>query len=149
MHASAILQAYLDEVGRTVMTDDWNGYNQCVDLPCHIITDNENKIVATTEDLRAGFDMFCSNLHAQRVTDYIRLVDSAQQQDPGLIRGRYITHMIAGSQRLMPPFMSEITLRLVGNRWRAVLVNTALANSRWPLIRLEINPDTPIEGSQE
>lgn len=149
MHARTILKTYLDEVGQALMTDDWDTFRSAICLPCHIISRDEAKVVATTEDLKAGFDMFRDNLRAQRATDYIRLVDIAKQQTRDQISGRYVTHLIAGSHRLVPPFMSEITLRLIGNRWCAASVSTALANSRWPLMRLEIKPDTLLEGPPE
>ncbi len=149
MHASAILQAYLDEVGRAVMADDWDGYRQCIDLPCHIISTHDSKVVSTVEDLKAGFVQFRDTLRAQRVTDYVRLVEAAAQLDRDLISGLYVSHLIAGSQRLIPPFKSEITLRLVGNNWRTVSVTNTLANSRWPLVRLAVFPDTQSEGSSE
>lgn len=149
MHATDILQTYLDEVSRDVLADDWNSYRDGICLPCHIISHDESKVVTTVEDLKAGFDMFRDTLRAQRVTDYIRLVESAQQLDRTLIAGRYVTHLIAGSHRLMPPFWSDMTLRLVGNTWRAASVTNALANSRWPLVRLELNPGPNLEGSKE
>ena len=149
MHASAILQDYLDEVGRTVMADDWDAYRLCVDLPCQIISAHESKVVSTVEDLKIGFEEFRNTLRTQRVTDYVRLVETAVQMDRELISGRYVSHLIAGSHRLIHPFRSEITLRLIGNIWRAVSVTNTLANSRWPLMRLTNPLEKTSEGSSE
>lgn len=147
MDPADILQSYLDAVSIAVMTDDWDTYCAGICLPCHIISHNESKVVATVDDLKVGFDQFRDTLRIQRVTDYIRLVESATQLDQELISGRYVSHLICGSHRLMPPFRSEITLRLVENRWRAASVTNSLPNSRWPLMRLSVNPDTLPEGS--
>jgi hypothetical protein len=57
--------------------------------------------------------------------------------------------VISGSHRLIPPFRSDMTLRLVGNRWRVASLTNGLANSRWPLMRLELPTDTNPEGSKE
>jgi hypothetical protein len=149
MHATEILQNFLDQVGRAVLADDWDTYRDGICLPCHIISYDESKVVTTVEDLKAGFDIFRDTLRAQRVTDYIRLVEGAHQLDRSLISGRYVTHLIADSHRLLPPFWSEMTLRLVGNSWRAASVTNALANSRWPLVRLELKPESPPEGPRE
>ena len=149
MRTSMILQDYLDEVGRCVMVDDWDAYRLCVDLPCQILSTDETKVVSTVEDLKLGFEQFRDTLRAQRVTDYVRLVEDAVQLDRELISGRYVTHLIAGSHRLIHPFRSEITLRLIGNNWRAVSVTNTLANSRWPLMRLTTSPETTPEGSSE
>ena len=83
------------------------------------------------------------------MTDYVRLVENAVLLDRALISGQYVTHLIAGSHRLIHPFRSEITLRLIGNNWRAVSVTNTLANSRWPLMRLTTSPETTPEGSSE
>lgn len=150
MDARAILQSYLDEVSTAVLADDWESYCDAVSLPCHIISHDESKVVATVEDLKAGFDQFRDTLRSQRVTDYIRLVESATQLEPSLISGKYVSHLISNGHRLMPPFLSQITLRLEGNRWRAASVSNALAYSRWPLVRLALHPETdPNEGLKE
>lgn len=146
MDPAILLQTYLDQVSQAVMTDDWPAYCARIALPCHIVSHNENKLVTTVEDLRAGFDQFRDTLRMQRVTDYIRLVEAASQLDADLISGRYVSHLISGSHRLIPPFRSEITLRLAGTEWCAVSVTNSLPNSRWPLVRLELNPDDPSEG---
>lgn len=147
MDAHAILQSYLDEVSRAVLTDDWDTYRDSITLPCHIISHDESKVVATAEDLKSGFELFRDTLQIQKVTDYIRLVESAAQLDPDLISGKYVSHILASGHRVLPPFRSQMTLRLVGNRWRAASVSNALANSRWPLVRLALHPETdPKEG---
>lgn len=149
MDAADIVQTYLDEVSQAVMTDDWETYRAGVNLPLHLISHDETKVIATEDDLRDGWTHFRDMLRIRRVTDYIRLVESASRLDKSLISGRYVSHLIAGSHRLMPPFRSAITLRLVGNRWRAASITNSLVNSRWPLVRLEVNQDTIPEGSEE
>ena len=141
MDAPETLQAYLDEVSRSVLADDWETYRQCVALPCHIVSHDESKVVSTEDDLRAGFDQFRDTLRINRITDYVRLVDSATMLDRDLISGSYVSHLISHGQRIMPPFRSQMTLRLIGNRWRAAWVTNGLANSRWPLVRLLLHPD--------
>ena len=149
MDAAAILQSYLDEVSTAVLANDWDSYRDAISLPCHIVSHDESKVVATVAELQAGFDQFHATLRAQRVTDYIRLVDTASRLDHDLISGRYFSHVIANGHRLLPPFQSQMTLRLQGNRWRAASVTNALANSRWPLVRLALHPETdPKEGPE-
>ena len=144
--AAAILQSYLDEVTKAVLAGDWETYRDGVTLPCAVVSHNESKVVETEEDLRAGYDSFRATLLGQKVTDYIRLVEDASFLDRDLISGSYLTHILAGGHRILAPFKSIMVLRLVGNRWRAASVTNGLANSRWPLIRLEL-PET--EGRDE
>ena len=144
--AAAILQSYLDEVTKAVLAGDWETYRDGVTLPCAVVSHNESKVVETEDDLRAGYDSFRATLLGQKVTDYIRLVEDASFLDRDLISGSYLTHILAGGHRILAPFKSIMVLRLVGNRWRAASVTNGLANSRWPLIRLNL-PET--EGRDE
>ena len=149
MDATQILQAYLDEVAAAVMAEDWSTYRDCVCLPCRIVTHDEDMLIETDADLRAGFDVFCNTLQSRRITDYIRLVESASRLSSDLIEGSYATHLVSGGQRILPPFRSEMTFRLMGNRWRAVSVTNPLTKSRWPLVRLQLHPDEDLKGPQE
>lgn len=134
MQAATTLQTCLDDIAAAVMAGDFTAYRSRVAIPFHLVTHSESLSLTTEEDLRQGFDSFCALLRSQRVTDYIRLVDSAQMLDADLISGRFITHVIAGSMRLMDPFPSQITLRRVAGRWRAASITNALFKSRWPLL---------------
>ena len=96
-----------------------------------------------------GFDAYYAMLKHQRVTDYVRLAESAVDLDSGLISGRYTSHILAGSHRIIPPYRSSITLRLTGNRWRAVSISNSLANADWPLQVPRVGPDLPLKGSEE
>jgi len=146
-----LLQSYLDEIGHAVMRGDWETYLNAVCLPFHFITESTSLVVASEADLRAGFDEFHQMLTLQRVTDYIRLAESAVDIDDLLISGRYVSHMItSGGHRLMPPFRSQITLRLVGNTWRAAAITNSLTNMRWPiLIPAVATADAPFKGDRD
>ena len=148
MDATKILQVFLDETAAAVLADDFGTYAGRICLPCHIVSHDESKVVSTLDDLRAGFDQFRDMLRSQKVTDYIRLVESAGRLDKALISGKYVSHLLSNGQRVMPPFKSQMTLRLVGNQWRAASVTNALANSRWPLVRLAVHPDEDLKGTE-
>jgi hypothetical protein len=135
MHdAVAILQTYLDDVTRAVLKRDWNGYRATVALPFHMITHAGTVALETEADLRDNYDGFMQTMQLQRVTDYIRLAQSASQLDKDLITGSYVTHLLSGGQRLLDPFTSQITLRRDGDTWRAVSVTNALSMSRWQVL---------------
>ncbi len=138
MDSAGILQSYLDEVSAATLRLDWEAYREAVALPCAVISHDESKVITSEDELKAGFDTFAGTLKALRVTDYIRLVEQASLLDHDLISGSYISHLIAGGQRVLAPYRSIMTLRLVGNRWKAASVTNGLANSRWPLIRREL-----------
>lgn len=149
MDAAIILQAYLDEIASAVMAGDFAAYQAGVVLPFHLVTHTANVAITSDEALKEGFETFRSMLQTQRVTDYIRLVESAQTLDQDLITGRYVTHLISGGMRVLDPFHSQITLRLVDGRWRAASITNALANSRWPFLISQINTTAPPKGPEE
>jgi len=141
MQATGIAQAYLDEVGAIVLSDDWAAYCDCICRPFELVTHAETLVFPTPDDIRRIYDGFTSLLRSQRVTDFIRLVDSAHQIDRDLITARYTTHLMSGSHRIMAPVQSGITLRLEGNRWRAASITNAVSNSRWPLLLPRLDPE--------
>jgi hypothetical protein len=149
MDAGRILQSYLDEIAEAVMAGDFEAYREGVTLPFHLVTHTQNVTLADEPTLRAAFDTFRSMLQSQRVTNFIRLINSAQSFDETLIAGRYVTHLIAGSLRIIDPFHSQITLRHVDGRWRAASITNALANSRWPELMANPAPADPLKGPDQ
>lgn len=140
------LQIYLDEVAGAVMRQDYAAYRERVTLPFQLVTHTASHHIETDHDLRLGFDSFAQTLQIQRITDFMRLVEGAEAMDEALITGRYVTHMMAGAHRVIPPFRSQITLRHEGGRWRATSITNALANSRWPLLLPVVSPNEDAEG---
>jgi hypothetical protein len=142
MQAAAIAQTYLDEVAAIVMADDWDSYTNTICRPFLLITHTDTMTFATPHDIRGIYQNFVLLLHTQRVTDFIRLVETADLIDQNLISARYVTHLMAGGNRIMNPVVSSISLRLEGNRWRAASITNAVSNSRWPLLmpKMGTNP---------
>lgn len=147
MPAMELVQSYLDEIGTAVLVGDWDTYRNHVELPFTLITETATMVVASEEDLRKGFDSFHDMLKFQKVTQYIRLADSAVALSDTLISGRYVSHFMAGSHRIVPPFRSTMTLRLIGNSWRAVAITNSLSNMQWPIQVPRV--DQPLKGADE
>ena len=147
MTPAGIVQSYLDEVGAAVLSGDWDAYVCRVVLPFVLTTQAAIITVHTEKDLRAGFDDFHQTLRARRITDYVRLVESATMTPDRQMTGRYSSHLVAGDHRIIDPYTSDITLRLVGNLWRATAISNSLTNSRWPLLTPSV--DHSIKGSEK
>ena len=133
MDAVALLQSYIDVAAAAVMRGDWPTYEAHVWLPFHLVTQTAEMTVTTQSDLRAGFDDFRETLKLQPITDLIQWVETASQQDRDLITGQYMTHLLASGHRVSAPCRSSITLRLIGNQWRAVSIANSSAIARWPI----------------
>ena len=140
------LQLYLDEVAGAVLRQDFAAYRERVALPFQLVSHTASLHINTDHDLRLGFDSFAQTLRLQRITDFLRLVEGAEDLDEALISGRYVTHMMAGAHRVIPPFRSQITLRHEAGRWRAASITNALANSRWPLLLPVVFPTEDAKG---
>ena len=134
MHSDAILQTYLDRVAVAIMANDWPSYADAVSLPFDLVTGGTSISVTTSDDLRVGFQSFVQTLRTQQVTDYIRIVISSTYVSDDEITGSYDSHFTSHSYRILPPFTSHISLRLVDQTWRATSISNPLANARWPLL---------------
>lgn len=144
MQATRIAQAYLDDVAALVMADDWEAYTETISRPFMLVTHTATLTFTTPDDIRTVYDAFRSLLQTQKVTDYIRLVETAQQIDDNLISARYVTHLMTGGHRIMDPVRSSISLRLEGNRWRAASITNAVSSSRWPLLMPKLGHETDL-----
>lgn len=152
MESLTPLQSYLDTIGQAVLEQDWPTYRAGVCLPFHLVNVNASLCITDESELRAGFVSFCQTLQAQRVTDFIRLAASSVHLDENLLSGRYVTHLLAGSHRLIAPFRSQITLRRQpGGAWQAASISHALANARWPWLLPALPPQTltPVSPDKE
>lgn len=149
MPAREIVQDFIDVMATATLAGDWDTYSAHVSLPFELITASARMIVSSDEDLRQGFDQFHEMLKSQRVTEYIRLVDTARQDTPLIVTGSYTSHFMAGSHRILPPMHSQITLRLDGNLWRALSITTEMTNARWPILVPRLAQDTSPKGADE
>ena len=113
-----------------ILRDYWYTYRDDIDLPCAVITHDQNKIIATEEEWRMSYETFRDTLRTQKVTDHIFLVDQAQYLDIDLISDLCVCHIIVGGQRVLPPYRSPMARQLAVNRWRAASVTNALAARR-------------------
>lgn len=137
-----VVQAVLDDLDRALMAGDWGGYLVRIALPFTLRTGSALLAVETEADLRAGFEQYRAMLQGLRVTDYIRVAHAAREVAPDLVEGDYDTNMLAGGQRVVPPFPSTMTIARAGGTWRASRIETTLLNARWP-VGLPIPPVRP------
>ena len=141
MKALETYQDYLDQRARACMAGDFDSFAAGVALPFCLLTETASLMVETRDDLRLGFDDFCRTLDLQKVTDMVILAEGAVHLSDGLIAGRYVTHLLSNAHRAVPPYRSQMVLRLIEGQWRAVSIANSMTNSRWPLLVPEVSPD--------
>jgi hypothetical protein len=133
MQATDILQRYLDDMGKAVMTERLDLYLAGVGLPLNIITSTANLTVETVDDLVDGFDDFCEMIHSQGVSDMVRIVMEARFETVDRIVGIYETNLLDGERHVVPPFFSKIWLQRTEGVWQSSKIHNTTYNSRWPI----------------
>lgn len=131
--AEAQLQAWLDRMSAATLAGDWPTYAAHVSLPFRLITETGEMIVQTEPELKRGFDGFVASLRAQGVTDYVRIVLSAERPAPDRMSGTYSSHVLSQGLRVMPRFDSAVELTHQDGIWRATTIANTLNNDRWPI----------------
>ncbi len=147
MEAPDILQSYLDEVGNSVMSDDWQGYQPCVHLACELVSYDGSHFITTEAELRDGFEKFRDMLRFYRVTDFIRLTEEAVLAED-VIADSYVSHLISTGHRLLEPFRPQITLCYIEGRWHGTSVTNGLSSSRWATM-LSPSPEFDPKGPMQ
>lgn len=132
--AQDILQRIVDDVGAATLAGDWDGYAGHVLLPFTLQTGRATMVIETEDDLRAGFAMFHEMIVVQKVTDLIRIVETAEFTGPDAIEGSYVSHLLSHAHRVVPPFRSTMLLRNVDGHWRIPRITNSLNNESWPLL---------------
>ncbi len=133
MDAKAELQTWLDTMSAATLAGDWRTYAAHVSLPFRLITETGDMTVHTEAELKRGFDGFVASLRAQAVSDYIRIVLSADRPAPDRMSGTYSSHILSQGLRVLPRFDSAIELAHQDGIWRATTIANTLNNDRWPI----------------
>ena len=126
-------QSWLDRVDRTFFEDDLEGYVRACALPFTLVTQTVTTVIETRDRLEAGFVAWRDMLRDADVTQVIREARNVEFLAPDLIAGRYVTNILRGTERVLPPFVSSMTLRRIDGDWRAVAVSSGMSNSEFPI----------------
>jgi hypothetical protein len=141
-----ILQTYLDEVGKAVLTERFETYCTLIQLPLSILTSSANLTVATVDDLQDGFDEYCDMMRSLGVSDMVRTVKTARFQGNDHIVGIYETRLMDGPRQVLPTFHSKMWIGCFDGVWKAEKIHNTTKDGRWPMLYTRLASDTwPIE----
>lgn len=141
MPASAILQNYLDDMGRIVMNEWFEEYAARIQLPLSILTSSAKLTVTTREDLEDGFDDFVGMIRSHGVTDMLRAVQAATFQGNYHVVGVYETRLMAGETLALPVFHSKMWIGCYGGVWKAIKIHNTTKETRWPILLTRLAPE--------
>lgn len=139
MGPADILQSYLDGIAMTVMQEQFDAYAARIQLPLRILTSSTSLKVATTEDLKDGFESFIEMIQSHGVTDYLRFVHAANFQGNDYIVGVYETQMRSEGRLVLPVFHSKIWIGQYGGTWKAIKIHNTTKETRWPMLLSRLN----------
>lgn len=123
------VQAYLDKLDTTLLHGNFEEWQSAFKLPFVVETANGQTIIDTPERLRTSFDVYANAFRVHRVTDFTRVVRSAEQIDENFMMATYRAHLLSGPQYVIDPWNGALTLRREDGRWYL----TKLIGSRGPL----------------
>jgi hypothetical protein len=132
--ARVILQEALDDLGSALITGDWDGFLARIDLPFEMQTDTATIHVTRADDMRDGYDRFREFIFLRRVTDYVRLAETAAFDGPDTLSGSYVSHLLSNGTWVVPPYRSLMVLRRRDSDWFACRIVANLQNDRWPIL---------------
>jgi hypothetical protein len=146
MGPADILQTYLDDIAQTVMKEQFDAYAARIQLPLRILTSQASLKVATTEDLKDGFESFIEMIQSHGVTDYLRFVHAANFQGNDHIVGVYETRMLSEGRLVLPIFHSKIWIGQYGGAWKAIKIHNTTKETRWPMLLSRFDGPSPKEN---
>lgn len=122
----AIANDLLDRSGRAMMTRDFDLFAGCVTLPHKVSNFDESFVISDHAALQRGFDKVCDALLIQAVTDLVRDCIAAEIVDTETLHFAHISHLMAGAQRVRPPYPCFSVVRRIGGRWYLAATDYAL-----------------------
>ncbi len=142
MLPKTILQTFLDDIGRMVMEERFEGYAAMIQLPLTILTSSALLKITTVEDLEDGFDAFTDMLQDAGVRDMVRTVKHAQLQGNDCIVGIYETRLMNGDRQVLPSFHSKMWIGSFEGKWKTIRINNTTDAARWPVLLTRLTPLT-------
>lgn len=106
----AIFQKNLDSVTEAYFTSDFDLLRRATALPLFQQGSRGPVLFATDDDLRRDFEKYLTVIRLRGITDLVRAVTSAHALGAARIHGTCRTHVLGGTQLLMPSYVSAITL---------------------------------------
>lgn len=141
MQPRSILQSYLDEMGRIVLSERFEDYAARIELPLNLLTSSANIIVRNLDDLRDGFDDFTDMIRSLDVTDMLRSVKVARFIGNDHVVGIYETRLMSGRRQALSTFHSKMWIGTYDGIWKAIKIHNTTDEHRWPMLYTRLGVD--------
>ena len=148
-----LFQSILDRISTAFLAGDGQAWLDAIHLPVHLITRQGVETFATPEDVLRDFDRYVQEFETHGVTSIVRQAKTAEIIDGDQMVGTYRTHILRGSDHVVPPWDGSMTLRRNAGLWRVTTVMRAIGHLNWsaisPIEIEDIPQDTPTKGETQ
>lgn len=126
-----IVQTLMDRISHAFMQGDVEEWLACIELPFALISSHGPDRFETADAVRADFEVYQHEIRLNGVTDIIRTVLGSHMAGGDRMVGIYRTHILRGTEQLVPAWNAAVTMRLTDNTWRATSVLRAIGHHNW------------------
>lgn len=123
-----------ERLTKALLSGDFDLYRQVMDLPIKI--EPMGAVAYTLTDikgLQADFDLYHLSIKSRRVTDIYRKVKKIEETAEGGFAVTCLMHILAGTERVIDPFLSIMTLQMTPEGWRFNHIQSSLRHIQWTL----------------
>jgi hypothetical protein len=125
----AIYQEHLDTMTAALLAGEFDTFERRVSYPLTVRTLSNDFIVEARPKCECMFRDMHSCLHADGITEIIRIATSARFVTPDEIIGSHESHKMRGAVRATPPYENHVRLaRGEDGLWRATHCANAVEN---------------------
>lgn len=126
MTARQVSEMLLKKTASALMTRDFGAFEDAFHLP-QVMTTNDSKIrVTDRKGLAQIFEKMCDHFEACGVTSLVRECEAAEYRSPTRVEATHISHVVADSQHVKPPYPVFSVLEWIDGRWKIVSSDYAL-----------------------
>ncbi|MFZ5962077.1 hypothetical protein ACOXXX_03925 [Thalassococcus sp. BH17M4-6] len=138
--ARDIYQSNLDAVSQFLWQRDVVGMLDHIALPNMMLTMDAQVVISTRDEMAEAMNRFRDHLESIRAESYHRICQDAKFLGPEreTILGWHTTYILRGGTYLIEPVSNQMTLMLIGGRWKGVRLETATLVSDCPSVSPEM-----------
>ncbi len=123
---SGICEQLLKITGDALLSDDFDKFAACFQLPYFIATSDHKASIDTPEAFRELFDRTICDFRLKGVTDLVRVCESSEYRSETQIGSTHVTHLMCAAQRITDPYPTFSTIELIDGEWKITSSQYAL-----------------------
>lgn len=128
-----------ERLTKALLSGDFDLYQQVMGLPITIEPRGAAAYTITNpEELRCDFDLYHQAVLIRRITDIYRKVESIQKIQENRFSVACLMHILVGSEYVVEPFHSTMTLSETPEDWRFYHIYSPLRHIQWTLGKTDL-----------